>query len=250
MDWSNTKRATIVLFLLLNIVLYTLNNYRLKELYEVDEATLDKVKTILSDSNIELKKEPTLKYYPLSKLNLKEKEAELKNVGPGIISKEDNSLIYKEINPRNVYEEDKIRGIVYNFAKIIDKNVELTDYYVINDETDEKENAYIFKFNTKYKDKYIFGSYIDVRYTRGKIEEAKINLYNVKNEEEVLNIKSSVNVLSKFKYIKDEEDIDTKIVIRDMSLGYSKTGYPMYRIITEDNNFYYFNAYTNELESR
>lgn len=293
MNWAKFKNSAIIAFVIINLILYILNTSKFNTNYILNTKKIQAIEQILTANKIDysyvvLPK----KYEPLAKLEFEEREISNKEVyetffadNDTINSKLSENLIeyYKDgIGTLEIYKNGSIKFKYDNSSKkdtvlsavetkilaneelkkldFLENTYELSQRYVDN-------NNYIYEYNPKFDDKYIFMSYVKITVSKKGVEV--VDIYEVKKKgfdtktREVISIdRVLLNLVMKI----DKLDINNNygynnIQIMGIDLGYNiknkyiykninKKAEPYYKILINDKDIFYINAYTNYIYNK
>lgn len=292
MNWSKLLTVMIMVFLVINILLFSYQRF-----YERNRYTLSKERE--SQLNSYVNSEGVVlyyvipSYYPKSSLELNSPKMDKEAIAKRILGDvqesrlEDTSLaerrfnenesltfyagdqegviFYKSTNSSYIPKDmtiGSVDAIAMRFAKdLFGSEVDMVvTYRKANDPGTEE--GYLIELNEQFKDTIIFQTYVKLKITKEGIKEAigiryePIDFVGVKK-----NIYPFDEVIySLMYYLKDDLakiKVDPKKTIKDIDIGYylidvdqRKIVYqvePYYRIIFNDGETYFINAYTNDI---
>lgn len=272
MNWSKAKTILILIFAVLNIILY-LGNLNIAETKNSVPSS-DEVKemnNILRNNNIIVKAKIPKDYKPMPMLLVRLKsyskafiednflkgikytsydDGTLYNIGNGIIEVK-NGFFYYKISDEKFKEMDKDEA--FKYIKSFVKNKNLDEKYSV---VSEVYDAY--KYTVEYTEVFN-GINVDVSYMKGIISNGTFTfestwLIPVKEEKERKEIIPPINALLKLLEI---DEGSKYIVVKEIKPVYFFSwrnadmgeAIPTWRITTE-NSVYYVNAYTGNIEGR
>ncbi|AGB20275.1 two-component system regulatory protein YycI [Thermoanaerobacterium thermosaccharolyticum] len=272
MDWSKAKTILILIFAVLNVILY-LGNLNIAETSNSipSSSEIKKMNDILKENNIVVKAEIPKNYKPMPMLLVKLKNytkayiegnflngsrqisydnGSFYNIENGTIEVK-NGFFYYKISDEKFTKMDKDDAFNYIKSFVKRKNLE-EKYSVIN------EYANGNKYTVEYTEVYN-GINVDVSYMKGVISNDTFSfestwLIPIREEKERKEIIPPINALLK---LLDVDEGHHNIIVKEIKPVYffswrnADTGeaIPTWRITTE-NSVYYVNAYTGNIEER
>ena|GEM_PF-1743388 len=272
MDWSKAKTILILIFAVLNVILY-LGNLNIAETSNSipSSSEIKKMNDILKENNIVVKAEIPKNYKPMPMLLVKLKNytkayiegnflngsryisydnGSFYNIENGTIEVK-NGFFYYKISDEKFTKMDKDEAFNYIKSFVKSKNLE-EKYSVINEYADG--NKYTVEYTEVYN-----GINVDVSYMKGVISNDAFSfestwLIPIREEKEKREIIPPINALLK---LLDVDEGHHNIIVKEIKPVYffswrnADTGeaIPTWRITTE-NSVYYVNAYTGNIEER
>ncbi|WKV07539.1 two-component system regulatory protein YycI [Thermoanaerobacterium sp. CMT5567-10] len=272
MDWSKAKTILILIFAVLNMILY-LGNLNIAETSNSipSPSEIKKMNDILKENNIVVKGEIPKDYKPMPMLLVKLKNynkayiesnflngsryisydnGSFYNIENGTIEVK-NGFFYYKIRDEKFTKMDKDDAFNYIKSFVKSKNLE-EKYSVVNEYADG--NKYTVEYTEVYN-----GINVDVSYMKGVISNDTFLfestwLIPIREEKERKEIIPPINALLK---LLDVDEGHHNIVVKEIKPVYffswrnADTGeaIPTWRITTE-NSVYYVNAYTGTIEER
>lgn len=272
MNWSKAKTILILIFAVLNMILFV-GNMNIAETSNSVPSTdeVEQMNNILRNNNIIVKAKIPKDYKPMPMLLVKLKnyskpfikdnflkdiqytsygDGTLYNIGNGIIEVK-NGFFYYKIRDEKFKKMNKDEA--FNYIKSFVKSKNLYEKYsVVNESSDT--NKYTVEYTEVYN-----GFNVDVSYMKGIVSNDTFSfestwLIPVKEEKERKEIIPPINALLKLLEI---DEGSKYIVVKEIKPVYffswrdADTGeaIPTWRITTE-NSVYYINAYTGNIEQR
>lgn len=275
MNWSKAKTILIIIFAVLNTILYIdLISMNKPAKPIISDAELSAVYKILSENKIKLETDIPREITPMPLLKVEKQNIKYDYIlqkfirGRQYVKYNDNKYTVYKFNNEVIKTGN---GLFYytnkdsKFSKM-DKNMK--EHYIIDFIADYKLSEPDSVFNETYNDDEVIiryseiykGYFVDTGYMEAKINNEgfqfeKSWLKPVGMENSYKDIIPADSGLLKLIEIKDK---NLTIIIKEIKLGYyfswaeAQTGeaVPVWRITTESGKKYYINAYTGNIESR
>lgn len=295
MNWNRVVTVLILLFLMINILLYGNQLLQESKRHTLSDERVYQLKKLLDREGVGLYK-TIPKYYPKKQIELQapvvDKDTIVRNIlGTKILTQlevislgeriynenesvtfylgdQDGYIYYKSTRSSYVPTDmtvDSVEKIALKFAAdLFGEDVDMVITYR-KDLVNSEGNGYNIELNERFKDETIFQSFIKLYITANGIDEALAVRYKpidyIGNEKDIYPFDEVIYNL--MYYLQDDlkamdiEDNVLKKTILFINIGYylldvdkNKYSYqldPYYRIIFEDGDTYYINAYTNEI---
>ncbi|QZY55150.1 two-component system regulatory protein YycI [Crassaminicella profunda] len=263
MDWGKAKNILIIAFIITNVFLiYNIE----KDLFMESAASMVKEKnikdviTILDEKNIKVEAEVPRTILELPLLNVEYETYDQKKLKEKFYVEDNHKIIKYENYDKKPYMKDLNEKEALREAENF-----ITKYgFMRNDaiywETKEDGEQYHILFKQKYKKSFLENSYMRVTVSTSgvnKFERMWLKPLNTdKNKKEIIPATKAL-----LKSMKDMENLQGEIVIKNMDLGYwfdpsyisltnsenikSGTAVPAWRILLNDGQTIFISAYEN-----
>ncbi len=286
MNWGRFKNIAIICFIVLNIALGILISDKKDKTYNIQDIQIERVKKIFEAQDLGLYTALPKSYYPMSMIKLKNIETSLTEISKdffgttnGIKNNIDSEKIILYIDEtsevdvykngvvkykknkvtagQNKYDKNQSRKIADKFIESLNF-VRRKNYYNQAYTTNE---GYVVEYNSRYNNKTVFSNYIRVLVKNNEVVEAVIQNYEIEgyaNEQrEIYSADEAlINLMYEVKH--DYQSKQKDLHVMGFDIGYyinPKTldditnikAEPYYRVLINEKDIYYINAYTNEI---
>lgn len=283
MNWNKIINIFIVIFLIVNVTLFSTARYFENERYSLSEKRTEQLRDVLKRNGYVLY-DYVPNYFPMPKIVFQPPEVDKTETIKQIFGSEvyltsfstradqygseKQQLIfykgdqkgvvsYKGTNEEYIPEEftlEEVERVSQIFAEKITLSIpklQLTYKKLVDD-------YYILEYNEVYKGQLLFSSYVTMKVSKRGIEEAKMLRYIptkfTGDKKPIVPIDESLyNFIGKVKPAEGEMfsikkiDLGYNIAMDSLSGNIMAEAVPYYRIKLDNDQVYYINAYTNEL---
>ncbi len=284
MNWNKISTIFIIIFLIINLVIYGISTWVEKEKYSLSQVRIDQLRNILEENDYAIY-DHLPDFYPMTVLNFETPQRNKGAIVQGIFGdaqvttsfaadyekyKADGQSLYfykgkeKGLVEYNVstpvftldrFEQSKIEALGEEFAKAMMPDVEHLELTYIK----AYEDYYVLEYNEIYKGQTLFCSYVNLKISREGVTMAQSMRYIPKGYEgkdmeivpidEVLyNFMGSVKPAENEFYSIKKIDLGYHLALEPMEGETTIEGVPYYRLKLDDESVYYINALTNEVK--
>lgn len=283
MNWNKVMNLMILLFVILNITMYGVLNISNSNKYNLSEERKQQMEEMFKKKEMGIYVlYPS--HYPKSRLELKVPKYDTESITKNIFKGKNYEITYDRANSLEVRSigketlsfavEDKEKTIYYKTdkptyripseseadintvaIKFAEDFINETGIYEVT-YFDKIENGHLVILNEKYREQWIFDNYVEIVFNDKGIIQAvgKRNTPSgfLGDENDIVPFDEA---MYHFIYYMEERELEQVFII-DVDVGYYfvdtedkiiKDADPYYRVILENYDRYYINAYTNDI---
>lgn len=285
MNWNKIINIFIVLFLIVNIAMFSINYYKTQQKYTLSDTRLEQLRDILYENGYALYTHVP-QNFPMKKLVLETPNIDNEAIAAAMFKDEEFTRTYRNDYDQYLSENQEVEFLKGNQkGKINYKGT--NELYIPKSFTREEvervgekfardftlgipelkltsvvkfNEYYQLEYNEVYKGQMLFCSYVSMKVTKDGVESASTMRYA---PIEYVGSKESIYPIDEILYnfmesIKPQEgelfsiksiDLGYDLGINNLENNQSAQAVPYYRIKLDSNDtYYYVNAYTNELK--
>jgi regulatory protein YycI of two-component signal transduction system YycFG len=236
MEWSKAKSILILVFIILNIFLFTYLNIYIKS-GDVSKEVINTTFNILKDNGVNIDPDFKIPKYG--------------NKIPMLILENESNI---DFNESHLFDPDNIKNIEKTLKKYLLTHSIKTLDLVLDEYKKNSDETFIFVFIEKYKDFFLYDNKIILNILEGGKNNIKSSIKKVKGFTKTPSeIMPAHQVLLKYFYNKKG------VTIRSIDIGFKGFGIgehdlenketfqgPAWRIVIDDGRKIFLNAYNGE----
>ncbi|PKM49163.1 MAG: hypothetical protein CVV02_17265 [Firmicutes bacterium HGW-Firmicutes-7] len=285
MNWNKIINIFIIIFLIINIGIFSIGHYKNEKMYTLSQERTDQLREILYKNGFALYSHVP-ENFPMRKIVIHPPQIDKGIVIKAFFENEPYSaeftsdaekyissnqelmflkgnqkgiLSYRGTNAKYVpksFTKEEVEAVGEQFAE----DITLSIPKLILAYSMEYDGYYLLEFNEKYKGEILFCNYVKVKISSKGVEEAQVlryvpsefvgkkeKLYPI--DEALYNFVDSIELNKEELYSIKSIDLGYDLGINSYEENMIAEAIPYYRIKLHNEFVFYINAYTNELRS-